>query len=113
MTVQVLKLFDPTPLTIGVAVLYTVPLSATGAVLGNGRIRFTNTDTVQHAVTAYGVPSGGTAATANAFLSAVVVAGNSYLDSALPELTAGGSVQALADTSGVVVVHCLAGVLFS
>ena len=113
MPVQVVKLFDAIELGVTVTSLYSLSSMDTGTTLANGRIRFANTDSAQHTVTAYAVPYGSTPGSGNAFLFSVPVPGNSYLDTPIPELTAGGSVQALANVGGVIVVHCLAAMLFS
>lgn len=112
MTVQVVQMFEPTVLTTSAATLYTVTGAPT-ALLQRGRIRFTNTSGSAVNVTAYNVPSGGTAGSANEFCPVLSVPGNSNLDIDVPVLAIGDFVQALASTGSAVVAHALDGVLFS
>ncbi|HXJ61897.1 MAG TPA: hypothetical protein VNU68_35105 [Verrucomicrobiae bacterium] len=113
MTVQVVQLFPPTTLTTTAATLYTVTTVPTQILLARGRIRFTNTDTVSRAVTAYGIPSGGAATVTNTFCPALVVAPNSVLDVDVPVLAAGGFIQAKIDSGSAVEASALDGILFS
>lgn len=113
MTVQVVQLFAPAQLTGSAATIYTVPATPANIVLARGRIRFTNTDTIGHAVTAYAIQSGGTASATNEFMSAETIAPNTHLDVDLPVLAAGGFYQAFADVASKVTALSLDGILFS
>lgn len=113
MTVQVTQLFAAAQLTGSAATYYTVPAQPAQVVLGNARLRFTNTDTASHTVTAYAIQSGGSASAANAFLNAESIAPNSHLDVDMPVLAASGFLQAFADTNAKVTMFSLGGILFS
>lgn len=113
MAVQITPLFAPTQLTGAAATIYTLPSAPTTLTLARGRARFTNTDTAARAVTAYAVPVGGTAGAGNAFMNAVSIAPNAYLDVDLPVLAPGGFIQAFADVTLKVTMFCIDGILFS
>lgn len=113
MAVSVPVLFNPTVLTAAAATIYTVPAAPPTLVAGNVRVRFTNTTAGAVSVTAYGIPSGGSAAAGNQFLNAVSIAGNAYLDVDVPALGPGGFMQALAGAVTSITVHQLNAVLFS
>lgn len=107
------QLFAPTVMTTSAATLYTVPSSPASSLLKNGRMRFTNTDTASHSITAYAIQSGGTATAANCFANAETIAPNSHLDIDVPALAAGGFLQAKADAATSVTAFALDGVVFS
>lgn len=111
MPVQVIQMFPPTVLTTSPATIYTMPAAPPQIVLNRGRLRFTNTDTVAHTVTAYDIVSGSTV-TPN-FCPVQNIPPNSNLDIDVPVMAAGGTIQAFASVGTVVTVHCLDGVLFS
>lgn len=111
MSVFVSQLFAATQLTGSAATIYTVPSNAVA--LAAARVRFTNTDTAVHTVTAYAIQSGGTASAANAFMNAEGIAPNTHLDVDVPVLTAAGFIQAFADTTQKVTMFSLGGILFS
>jgi plastocyanin len=113
MAVQVLQLFAPVELAAAAATIFTVPSLPSTTVLARGRVRFTNTDTASHAVTAYAIQSGGSAVVADCFMNAESIAPNTHLDIDLPVLAAGGFMQAFADTANKVTVLQLDGTLFS
>ena len=104
------KLFAPAQLTGAASTFYTCPATPPGYVV-NGRIRFTNTDSAAHQITAYLVPSGGTAGAANSFLTAKTIAANDFLDIDLPQMGPGDFLQAFADTASKVTIHSIGGVL--
>lgn len=112
MAVQVVQLFPATVLTTGAATLFTVT-GAPSVVLSRGRIRFTNTTAGAVTVTAYGIPSGGSAAVGNCFCYQQSVAGGNNLDIDVPDLVLGGFIQALASANTSITAHALDGVLFS
>lgn len=105
--------FAPTVLTTAAATLYTVPASPTTSLLRGGRLRFTNTTAGPITVTAYAVPSAGSAAAGNAFVSGKSIAAGDYLDVDLPIVPAGGFIQALASANTSITAHALSGSLFT
>lgn len=113
MAVSISQLFVPSLLTASAVTIYTVPTLPATSTLARGRIRFSNTDTVTRAVTAYAIQSGGSAVAGNCFLNAESISANAYLDIDLPVLAAGGFIQALADLTNKVSVSELDGVIFS
>jgi hypothetical protein len=113
MAVQVTTLFAPTQLTASAATIYTMGSSPSTLALTNGRVRFTNTDSGSHQVTAYAVPSAGTAGAGNCFMNAEAIAPNTHLDVALPLLGPGMTFQAFADAASKVTVTPLNGILQS
>lgn len=112
MAVQITNLFNPVQLTSTAVTLYTVAATPATLVLTRGRIRFTNTDSAGHSVTAYAIPSGGSPTVTNCFLNAEAIAANAHLDSDVPLLGPGGFIQAKADAANVS-ASPLDGVLFS
>lgn len=113
MAVTVSYLFQPTQLGATAAVIYTAPASPASTVLSRGRVRFTNTSSGARAITAYGVPSGGSAGAGNCFMNAESLAANTHVDVDLPLLGPGGAFEAFADVANDVTVHALDGILFS
>ena len=113
MALSITQLFPPTVLTNSAATLFTMPTSPTTSILKNGRMRFNNTTAGAITVTAYAVPKGGTAAVGNAFLSAVSIAANSFLDTDIPVMGEGDFLQALASANTSITASQLDGVLFS
>lgn len=108
------QFFAPTVLTSSAATLgVAVPTTPSSSTLQNARIRFTNTDTAIHQVTAYAVPLSGAAGAANCFLNAESIAPNSHLDVDVPVLAAGGFIQAKADAGTVVTAFSLGGTVMS
>lgn len=110
MTVQVVQMFEPTVLTGSAATLYS---NVGFAVLARARIRFTNTSAAAVQVTAYAVPSGGTAGTTNEFCPGLVVSAHGNLDIDAPVLNPGDSISAFASTASVITAFSLDGVLFT
>ena len=82
-------------------------------VLSRGRVRFTNTSAGSRAITAYAVPSGGSAGAGNCFMNAEALAANAHVDVDLPLLGPGGIFSAFADVANDVTVEPLDGLLFS
>jgi hypothetical protein len=113
MSISYSKFFDATVLTTTAATLLTVPAAPSSILLRGARIRFTNTTAGPITVTAYAIPSGGTAAAGNAFLSAKSIAAGDVYDSDVPLLGPGGFVQALASANTSITATPLAGALFS
>jgi hypothetical protein len=113
MSITYSNFFAPTVLTTSAATLFTVPATPTTMLLRGGRVRLTNTTAGPITVTAYAVPSGGSAADGNAFVKAKSVAANDYLDIDLPVMPAGAFLQALASASTSITAHMLSGSYFS
>lgn len=111
MAVQVLQMFPPTVLTTSAATLYTSS-GLSSSITQQGRIRFTNTSGAVVSVTAYAVPTGGTAGVGNCFCDAEAVPAGKSLDIDVPSLIFGQFVQALASANTSVTVQAMAGVLF-
>ena len=57
--------------------------------LRNGKMRFSNTTNASKTLTAYAVPFGGSAGSANAFMTAESLAANTHVDVDIPMLAAG------------------------
>lgn len=110
MAITFAKLFAPAALTTSAATYYTV---ASPYKLINSRVRFTNVTSGAVTVTAYAVPSGGSAADSNAILKGYSIAANAYLDIDLPVMTAGDFLQALASAGTSITIHAISGVLHS
>ena len=113
MAVQITQLFPATQLTNAAATIYTVPSSPATTTLARGRVRFTNTDSASHSVTAYAIQAAGTSSAANCFANAETIAPNTHIDMDVPMLAAGGFIQALADAASKVTMTALDGILFS
>lgn len=112
MAVSIINLFNPVQLTSTAVTLYTVPATPVTNVLQRGRIRFVNTDTAVHSVTAYAFQSAGSATVTTTFVPGVAIGANSYLDTDVPVLGPGGVIQAKADSANVSATP-LDGILFS
>lgn len=114
MSITYSNFFAPTVLTTSAATLGSaVPSTPTSSLLRGGRIRFTNTTAGAVTVTAYAVPSAGTAAAGNAFVSAKSVAANDYLDVDVPIMPAGAFIQALAGAATSITAHMISGGIYS
>ena len=112
-TLSFTQLFPTTALTGSAATIYTAPTTA-GTLVKGLRVRFTNTNvSTANSVTLYNIPLAGSAATANAALSAVSIPANDYLDVDLPVLPAGGFIQAFASTTLEVNISQISGQIFN
>ena len=111
MTVTISQFFAPTQLSGSAATIFTAPSGAVATVAV--RVRFTNTDTAPHQVTAYAIQNGGSASAGNAFMNAEGVAPNTHLDIDVPVLTASGFVQAFADQANKVTMFQISGFISS
>lgn len=112
MTVQVIQLFAPTVLTTSAATLYTVT-GPPAVVMSRGRMRFTNTTAGAITVTAYAVPSGGSAGVGNCFCFQQSIPGGNNLDIDVPDMLIGDFIRALASANTSITALALDGVLFS
>ena len=113
MSITYSQFFAPAVLGTSAATLFTVPASPASTLLRGGRIRLTNTTALPVAVTLYAVPSGGTAAAGNAFVSAKSISANDYLDIDVPLMGPSGFVQGMAGTATSVTAHMISGSYFS
>ena len=94
----------PLQLSVTAATLYTMPATA-GQTLNGARLRFANTDTAVHFVTAF--------AGAGQCVPATPIAPGDYLDADMPVLGPSGSYSGFADAASVVTVTQLGGVIVS
>lgn len=113
MALTIQQLFSPVQLAAAVGVLFSMPTSPTTSILKNGRVRLTNTSAGAVPVTLYADASATGSSAANCCLSAVSIAGNSYLDVDIPTLKAGDTLRGFAGTANVITMHELGGVLYS
>ena len=113
MTISYSSFFAPTVLGLAAATLATVPATPAATLLRGGRVRLTNTTGSAATATLYAVPSGGTAAAGNAFLSGKSIAANDFLDVDVPIMPAGAIIQGLAGTATAITAHMLSGSYFS
>ena len=115
MTISYSNFFVPTVLTTTAATLFTVGATSAPAstLLRGGRIRFTNTTASPVTVTAYVVPSAGTAAAGNAFVSGKTIAANDYIDVDVPVMPNLAFLQALAGAATSITAHMISGSLFA
>lgn len=111
-TVTISKIFEPNQVdNAAPETIYT--LSAPYTATKNGRVRFTNTTATAATISAWMVPSGGSAGDSNKFLFDKSIAANDYLDIDLPDMKQGDFFQAQAGTATAITVHSLGGVLYS
>jgi hypothetical protein len=113
MAITYISFFAPTVLTTSAATLFTVPATPTSTLLRGGRVRFTNTTAGAVTVTAYAVPSAGTAAAGNAIISGKSIAANDYIDVDLPLMGPSAFLQALASANTSITAHMISGSYFS
>lgn len=111
--VQVTQLFTPTVLTTGAVAIYTAPATPTTTAISRLRARFTNTTVGSVSVTAYAIPSGGSAGVGNCCANAEAIAANNHLDLDIPVLGPGDKFEALASAGTSITVSQLGGVIFS
>lgn len=89
--------------------LVTVP---TNHLLINARVRFTNhTGSASH-VTAWAVPSGGTAGNDNIALPQTTINPNEFLDVDVPQIAGGGTYQAQAQTATSITAQPMEGAYY-
>lgn len=113
MSISYSAFFAPTVLGTSAAVLATVPASPSATLLRGGRVRLVNTTAGAVTATLYAVPSAGSPAAGNAFLSAKSIAANDFLDVDVPIMPAGSTLQGLAGAATSITAHMLAGSLFA
>ena len=93
--------------------LISVAASPATLLLINGRVRFVNYSAGAVTITAWAVPSGGTAGNDNICLPVTSINANSYLDMDVPQLGAGGKLQAQAGAATSITAQALDGALYS
>ena len=94
-------------------VLITVPSTPTTTLLINGRVRFTNHTAGAVTITAWAVPSGGSAGTTNICLPSTSIGANSYIDVDVPQIAAGGTFEAQAGAATSITASCIDGAYYS
>jgi hypothetical protein len=113
MTISYSAFFAPVQLGAAAGTLFTVPATPTTTLLRGGRVRLANCTAGAITATLYAVPPAGTAAAANAFLSAKSIAANDYLDVDVPIMPAGAFMQGLASGAASITIHMIGGSYFS
>jgi hypothetical protein len=113
MTIQFIQLFDPNVVNSTTETLYTVPSTPTSTILRNARVRFANTTAGAVSITAWAVPSGGSAADATCCLPVVSIAAYGYIDVDVPVIAAGGTIRAQAGAATSITATSLDGFLQS
>jgi len=106
MSVTPKKLVTPAQLTNAAAIYYTVPANTKTRIT---KLTFTNNDASAHTVTVYLVPSAGTAGVTNILTKAAPIAAGAVYEAFEAEghvITAGDTLQALADAGAFVTVQC-------
>lgn len=93
--------------------LITMAATPATLLLINGRVRFVNYTGVAATITAWAVPSGGTAGDSNICLGVTSISGGSYLDMDVPQIGAGGKLQAQAGTASSITAQAIDGALYS
>jgi hypothetical protein len=93
--------------------LITVPSTPTTSLLINGRVRFTNHTAGAVTITAWAVPSGGSAGNTNIALPVTSVGANSYLDVDVPQIAAGGTFEAQAGAATSITAQALDGAYYA
>lgn len=93
--------------------LITVASTPNSLLLINGRVRFSNHTGSVVNITAWAVPSGGTAANDNIALPTTAISANSYLDVDVPQISAGGTYQAQAGAANSITAQPLDGAYYA
>lgn len=113
MTIDYSKFFSPTVLGTAATTLMTVRALPSQTLLRGARIRFTNTTAVPATVTAYAVPSAGTAGVGNAFISGQSISPNGFIDVDVPIMAVNDFIQALSSTATSINAQMISGSYFS
>ena len=113
MAVQVVQLFPSIVLTGTAVPVYTAPAGPNTIAIARLRVRFANATVTATAVTAYAIPSGGSANLTTTCIPGESIAGNSHADFDIPVLAAGGILSASATTSAAITISQLDGIIFS
>jgi hypothetical protein len=93
--------------------LITVPATPATNLLVNGRVRFVNYSGAPATITAWAVPSGGTAGNDNICLPVTSINNGAFLDMDVPQLEAGGKLQAQAGTATAITAQAMDGSYYS
>ncbi|MBU9579611.1 hypothetical protein KTE26_14345 [Ralstonia mannitolilytica] len=113
MAITYAKFFQPAVLGTGAAaVRYTVPSAPASQLLRGGRVSLTNTTASSVTPTLYAVPSGNAVGSTNPFYNQPIGPFQTVLVD-VPVLAAGDAIYDKCDTASAVVIHPIAGGLFS
>lgn len=93
--------------------LLTVPASPTGTVLLNARVRFSNHTGGAVDITAWAVPSGGSAGTTNVCLPTTSIAAGDFIDLNVPQIAAGGTLEAQSGAATSITAQPLDGYFYA
>ena len=113
MGVTVIQMFPPTQLSSSPVTLYSVAIGTIGTVLRGARIRFVNTGTTAYTVSAFDPASAIAGSAANDFFPAQTINAGSYVDTDIPVISGGGTIQASSPGGTLVVAHALDGAIFT
>ena len=113
MSIFPIQLFAPTQLSTAAVTLYTFSSSSGSAVMTHGRILFVNNGTTSTTVTAYDIPSGGSANATTGFCPAQTIAAGATLQVDVPVLALNGTIQALSPLGTLVVAHAMDGLVYT
>ena len=113
MTIAPIQMFAPTQLSTAALTLYTFSSGSGAAVMTHGRIEFVNNGVSATTVTAYDIPSGGSATATNEFCPAATIAAGATLTVDVPVIALGGTIQALSPAGTLVVAHSLDGLTYT
>lgn len=108
------QLFTPEDVDNAAAdVLITVALTPSSNLLINGKVRFSNHTGGAVTITAWAVPSGGSAGNTNICLPTTSINANSYLDLNVPQIAAGGTLEAQAGAASSITAQPLDGAIYA
>jgi len=108
-----IPLFAPSQLTNAAASIYPVPASPASTFLTSAVVKLANTTNAAVTATLYAVPAAGTPVDGNTFFPTVSIPANSYIDVTVPQIAAGGSLQAKAGANSSITISCISGALYS
>lgn len=94
-------------------VLLTVPATPTSTLLVNGRVRFSNHTAAAATIVAWAIPFSGSSGDDNIALPETSIGANSYIDIDVPQLSAGGTLQAQAGTATSITAQPLDGAYYT
>lgn len=93
--------------------VFLMPTTPATSLLVNGRVRFSNVTAGAITITAWAIPSGGTAINGTLCLPTVSISANSYLDMDIPQLGVSGKLQARAGAAASINVQPMDGFINS
>lgn len=111
MALSFTQLFLPQVLPAAVGIIFTCAATAPGTTLKNGRVRLTNKTAGAIMVTLYKVTGAGAPAAGDTFVSAMSVPANSYIDTNIPTMVTGDTLQGFASAAASVNIAEMGGVL--